>query len=54
MRDARHQLVNRAWRDPGSEADARRREQQALVLRGLRLGGPVTPMPDEVVAFLES
>ena len=54
VREARHRLLNRAWRDPGSELDARRREQQALVLRGLRLGGPVTPMPDEVVAFLES
>ena len=54
VREARHQLLNRAWRDPGYELDARRREQQALVGRCLRLGGPVTPMPDQVVAFLES
>ena len=54
VREARHQLLNRAWRDPDYESDARVREQHALVLRCLRLDGPVTPMPYQVVAFLES
>ena len=53
VREARHQLLNRAWRDPGYELDARGREKDALVLRCLRVDGPVTPMPYHVVAFLE-
>ena len=54
VRDARHQLLNRAWRDPGYESDARLREKDALVWRCARVDGPVTPMPYPVVAFLES
>jgi hypothetical protein len=54
VRDARHQLLNRALRDPGYESEARVREKQALVCRCLRVDGPVTPMPDHVVEFLDS
>ena len=54
VREARHQLLNRAWRDPGYESDARRREQQALVAALFRLGGPVTPMPDDCISGIEA
>jgi hypothetical protein len=54
VRDARHQLLNRALRDPDYESDARVREKQALVSRCARVDGPVAPMSYQVVAFLES
>jgi hypothetical protein len=54
VRDARHQLLNRALRDPDYESEARVREKDALVGRCARVDGPVTPMPYDVVAFLDS
>jgi hypothetical protein len=50
-RDARHQLLNRALRDPNSASDARVREKNAPVLRGRRVEDPFTPMPQDVVKF---
>ena len=54
VRHARHHLLNRAWRDPDYESDARVREKDALVMRCLRVDGPFTPMPYQVVEFLDS
>jgi hypothetical protein len=54
VRDARHQLLNRALSDPDYESEARVREKQALVSRCARVDGPVTPMRYHVVAFLDS
>jgi hypothetical protein len=54
VRDARHQLLNRALSDPDDESDASLREKDALVLRCARVDGPVTPMPYHVVEFPDS
>ena len=54
VRDARHRLLNRALRNPDYESDARVREKDALVWRCARVDGPFTPMPYDVVAFLDS
>ena len=54
VRYARHQLLNRALRDPDYESDARVREKDAMVLRCLRDAGAFTPMPYDVVKFLDS
>ena len=52
VRDARHRLVSRALDDPDYESDARKKA--ALVLRCLRRYGANTPMPDNVIEFLNS
>ena len=54
VRYARHQLLNSALSDPNYESQARVREKQALVLRCMRVEGPFTPMPYDVVEFLHS
>jgi hypothetical protein len=54
VRYARHQLLNRALRDPDYESEARVHEKDALVLRCMRVDGPFTPMPYDVVEFLDS
>jgi hypothetical protein len=54
VRYARHELLNRALRDPDYESDARVREKDAMVLRCLRDAGAFTPMPCDVVKFLDS
>jgi len=54
VRYARHQLVNSALSDPDYESEARVREKDALVLRCMRVGGAFTPMPYDVVEFLDS
>jgi hypothetical protein len=51
-RYARHRLLNQALRDPDYESEARVREKDALVLHCMRVGGPFTPMPFDVVEFL--
>jgi hypothetical protein len=53
-RYARQRLLNRALRDPDYESEARVREKDALVLRCMRVDGPFTPMPYDVVEFLDS
>ena len=53
VRYARHELLNRALSDPDYEPEARVREKDALALRCMRVDGPFTPMPYDVVEFLE-
>jgi hypothetical protein len=53
-RYARQRLLNRALRDPDYESEARVREKDALVLRCMRVDGAFTPMPYDVVEFLDS
>jgi hypothetical protein len=50
VRYARHQLLSSALSDPDYESHAR----DALVYRCMRVDGPFTPMPYQVVEFLES
>jgi hypothetical protein len=54
VRYARHRLLNRALRDPDYESEATVRERDALVWRCARVGGAFTPMPYDVVEFLDS
>jgi hypothetical protein len=54
VRYARHQLLNCALSDPNYESEVRVREKHALVLRCMRVEGPFTPMPYDVVEFLHS
>jgi hypothetical protein len=54
VRYARHQLLSSALSDPDYESQARVREKDALVYRCMRVDGPFTPMPYQVVEFLES
>jgi hypothetical protein len=54
VRYARHQLLSSALSDPEYESQARIREKDALVGRCMRVDGPFTPMPYDVVKFLDS
>jgi hypothetical protein len=54
VRYARHQLLKRALRDPDYESEARVRENDALVLRCMRLDSPFAPLPYELDEFLDS
>jgi hypothetical protein len=54
VRYARHQLLNSALSDPDYESEARVRKKNALFRRCARDDGPFTPMPYDVVKFLDS
>jgi hypothetical protein len=53
-RYARHQLLSQALSDPDYESQAMHRKKLAAVIRCARVSGPCTPMPDDVVEFLNS
>ena len=54
VRHARHQLLSQALSDPDYESEVMLRKKSALVIRCARTFGPLTPMPDDVVKFLNS
>jgi hypothetical protein len=54
VRYARNQLLSQALSDPHNDSEARQREKLALVIRCARVAGPFTPMPDDVMEFLNS
>jgi hypothetical protein len=53
-RYARHQLFSQALSDPDYESEATQRKKSELVIRCARLFGPYTPMPENVMEFLDS
>jgi len=53
-RRARHQLLSEALGDPNYESAVMQRKKLAAVIRCARSFGPLTPVPDDVVAFLNS
>jgi len=53
-RRARHQLLSEALGDPNYESAIMQRKKLAAVIRCARSFGPLTPVPDDVVAFLNS
>ena len=53
-RRARHQLLSEALTDPDYESAVMQRKKLAAVIRCARSFGPLTPMPDDVVEFLNS
>ena len=53
-RRARHQLLSEALGDPNYESAVMQRKKLAAVIRCARSFGPLTPMPDDVVEFLDS
>ena len=53
-RRARHQLLSEALDDPNYESAIMQRKKLAAVIRCARSFGPLTPMPDDVVEFLNS
>ena len=53
-RRARHQLLSEALDDPNYESAIMQRKKLAAVIRCARSFGPLTPVPDDVVAFLNS
>jgi hypothetical protein len=53
-RRARHQLLSEALTDPDYEPTIMQRKKLAAVIRCARSFGPLTPMPDDVVEFLDS
>jgi hypothetical protein len=54
VRLARHQLFSQALGDPNYESEGMLRKQAALPIRFLRRFDPRTPMPDNVMEFLNS
>jgi hypothetical protein len=54
VRRARHQILSQALSDPDYESEAMQRKKSALVIRCARLFGPCTPMPENVMEFLDS
>ena len=53
-RRARHQLLSEALDDPNYESAIMQRKKLAAVIRCARSFGPLTPVPDDVAAFLNS
>jgi hypothetical protein len=53
-RRARHQLLSDALTDPDYESAIMQRKKLAAVIRCARTFGPLTPMPDDIVKFLNS
>ena len=53
-RRARHQLLSEALGDPNYESAMMQRKKLAAVIRCARSFGPLTPVPDDVAAFLNS
>jgi hypothetical protein len=54
VRHARHQILSEALSDPDYESEATQRKKSELVIRCARLFGPYTPMPENVMEFLDS
>jgi len=54
VRHARHQLISQVLSDPDYESALAKRKKLAAVFRCARTFGPLTPMPDDVVKFLNS
>ena len=54
VRCARHQILSQALSDPDYESEAKLGKKSTLVIRYARRFGPSTPMPDEVMEFLQS
>ena len=54
VRSARHQLLSRALSDPDYESVATLRKKTALIIGCFRRIGPSAPVPDNVMAFLQS
>jgi hypothetical protein len=53
VRHARHQLISQALSDPDYESAVMKRKKLATVIRCARTG-PLTPMPENVMEFLDS
>jgi hypothetical protein len=53
-RRARHQLLSEALTDPDYETAIVQRKKLGAVIRCARRFGPLTPVPDDVVEFLNS
>ena len=53
-RRARHQLLSEALTDPNYESAIMQRKKLAAVIHCARSFGPLAPMPDDVVEFLNS
>jgi hypothetical protein len=53
-RRARHQLLSEALTNPDYESEVMIRKKAAAVIRCARSFGPLAPMPDDVVEFLNS
>jgi hypothetical protein len=54
VRHVRHQILSQALSDPDYESEAMLGKKDALVIRCARTSGPLAPMPDDVVKFLDS
>jgi|SRR5271166_7160962 len=54
VRAARHQLLLEAMDEPEWDTDANQRAKNRAVVRGLRTAGPFSPMPRDVVEFVDS
>jgi hypothetical protein len=54
VRHARHQILSQALSDPDYESEVMLGKKDALVIRCARTFGPLTPMSDDVVKFLNS
>ena len=54
VRRARHQILSQALSDPDYESEVMLRKKSALVIRYARRFGPSTPMPENVMKFLDS
>jgi hypothetical protein len=54
VRHARHQLFSQTLSDPDYESEATMRKKLAAVIRCARTFGPLTPMPENVMGFLNS
>ena len=54
VRHVRHQILSQALSDPDYESAVMKRKKLAAVFRCARTFGPLTPVPDDVVKFLNS
>ena len=54
VRHARHQILSQALSDPDYESEAMLRKKAALAIRILQRFDPSTPMPENVMEFLNS
>jgi hypothetical protein len=54
VRHVRHQILSQALNDPDYESEAMLGKKDALVIRCARRFGPYTPMPENVMEFLDS
>jgi hypothetical protein len=54
VRQARHQLFSQTLGDPDYESETMLQKKSALVIRYARRFGPFTPMPENVMKFLDS